>query len=954
MVRFRYHGQEVEIGGPRVMPDAIAADVGRRAPIADPEFDDRNTPFPRLPIKDRRLYQYMPLVNRIKKYDLSGESNAMLSARTARLKQEIAQGKKNKDDILVEAYANIYELMTRFRQEGKQWNVLGQQFTWNMKPYDSQLLAAISMSKGNIIDMKTGEGKTLVGAMDAYYKALHGQAQVATVTEYLSERDHDMLAPIFQGLGLTVGLNKKSMLTPAEDALPDQEKFFTQLFRKQQAYDNDVLFSPFYQLAHDYNNDTIARVEAMQDGVVPDNPAGRLNKLSRKKFLILDEIDEIAIDEANIPVLLSAGKEQIEEAEYDTVENIVSLFDKGEINFNVMRYWEKYLDAGLNEVVDVFNIDKNSVKYVWRKKKYIEELETRSDIVYIEEGARKTLRLTEQGETNLEQALVNEGLLTQEVIDVMERKENAEDTNLTPEEEEMAHRYVDLYQKAINAIKAHYLFREDEHYRVVGDRVVLLDTMTGRDKPESRYNEGMQQAIEARVRRSGRNVNITPRSETVAKTTVQDYVMSQYTDFSGMSGTALGAAQEFHKIYKKAVYAIPTNKECIRQEMEDRIFHNPALRSYTAVEDALDMILTGRPVLLTVLDERKLQNVIDEIEDFIATDPDYADVDYQVLRNEATYTDDENENDLIKQEAELIANAGRVRPNGHGMLTVAANMAGRGVDIKLDDDARINGGLHQINIERHKIRRVDQQKEGRVGRQGDPGSKQFYISEWDEVLRSGSVFSIFKNTLSDIIKSIQAKNEAKGMSNRKQNLEYRQDIRAHEIEYVAMRRELLSNVPKLQERHLDELFNFAIKDAHERYDEHRKAGTLNEFIYELKKQGLFVSGKVRRADDPEGAKKEISDLCNNLWSDGKRNTGFVNEMIHLAFNGPESRMPNINTLWKEHVQDTDSGSNLLSSMRGLKKEEYIKECHNHYLQFKKRMARTLFGNVFKTMFRHSA
>jgi len=943
MVRFNFHGQMVDTSTSR----------HARAPVADPVFDDRNTPVSRLPISDNKLYQYLPLVNKIKQCDLSKENYAMLAARTARLKQDIANNRRNADDILVEAYANIYELMARARKEGRRWDVLGQNFTWEMKPYDSQLLAAIAMSKGNIIDMKTGEGKTLVGAMDAYYKALHGQAQIATVTEYLSERDHDMLAPIFQNLGLTVGLNKRNMLTAGEDALPDEEKFCRQLFRKQEAYDKDVLFSPFYQLAHDYNNDTVARVECMQDGVVPDNSAGRLKKLSRKKFLILDEIDEIAIDEANIPVILSAGKGNPEEAEYDAVENILSLFDKGEINFNTKRYREIYFDADGNEVVDLFNIDKNSIKYVWRKKKYIEELEKKSDIIYIEEGAKRTIRFTDQGEANLERLLVSENLLTQDVIDILERKENAEDTNLTPEEEEKAHRYSDLYQKAINALKARDMFREGEHYRVVGDRVILLDTMTGRDKPDSRYNEGMQQAIEARVRRLGRNVNITPKSETIAKTTVQDYVMSKYTDFSGMSGTALGAAQEFFKVYKKEVYAVPTNKKCIREDMDDVIFEQSLMRNFTAVHDALDAVLMGRPVLLTVLDERKLQDIIDLIDHNIMNNPHYNDIQYQVLRNEATYSADENENELIKQEAELIANAGIVRPNDHGMLTVAANMAGRGVDIKLDNIARANGGLHQINIERHKIRRVDEQKEGRVGRQGDPGSRKFYIAHDDEVIRSSLTGKIF-GKLDKLIRGVQAKNEANGMNNRKQGLEYRQDIRAHEVEYSAIRRELLSNVPKLQERHLGELLDLVVDDACERYDEHRKAGTLNKFIKELAKQGLLVSGKVRKEDDPEGAKKDISDLCNNLWSVGKRNTGFVNDMIHLTFNGPEYRGPNINALWREHVQDTDNGQNLLSSLRGLKKEEYIKECHNHYLDFKKQMARTLFRNMFRTMIRHSA
>ncbi|MBW3013297.1 hypothetical protein KY340_03755 [Candidatus Woesearchaeota archaeon] len=947
----------------------IPATKDYHTPIGDAEFEDNNTVVNGLGSIDSKLGQYVPIINRIKQYDFSRESSADLKARTRRLRTDIAKGKRDMDDVLAEAYANIYEVMKRFREQERKWKVLGKDFEWGMRPYDCQLLAAVAMSKGKIVDMKTGEGKTLVGALDAYYKALQGQVHLATVTEYLSERDHDMLAPVFEELGMTVGLNKRDMLTPAEKADPDVNNVILQIIKKQEAYEADILFSPFYQLAHDLNNDVVGGRAYIQDGFIEEDPTKKLQKMSRKKYLILDEIDEICIDEARIPVILSESADEPDQTtEYDTIEKIINRFSTVELDFDKNLYI-RLENRGRTPNNAIEQIDKKDIRFVWTKNNYIREKEKNVDVIYIKEGSKKTFRLTDKGEKKLERILTRIGKLDQDAIRMLEQKEKNEDTGLSPAESEIAQRYFDLYQKAMNALKARILYKEGEHYRVAGNRIVLMDTMTGRDKPDSKYSEGMQQAIEAKARReTGQDLEITPRTETIAKITVQDYILSQYADFSGMSGTALGAGQEFKKIYKKDVCVVPTNKPRIREDLPDLLFDDSIRRNHIAVIDALDTALGGRPVLMTVLDEKKLQEIVDLVEYRKGLMRDGNLIQYQVLKNNATYADEAKDADGLKRENELIANAGTVRVDGGreiGMITIAANMAGRGIDIKLDDVARRNGGMHGIFVERHRIRRVDEQKQGRIGRQGDPGSSLFYLSREDDVLkefpRTGG------NELGFFVRKTQLENEDRDMGSRKTNLEYKADLRAHEIEYCAIKRELLSCVPELQKKHLGDLLKLIAVDALKRFELHRSNNTLDEFVRDLAGLGIYVPRiltirgrkdrvieKIPFVEATEGekvrkvARKAIVDQINQLTR-VVESRGHIDDLIEETFWGNEYYGPNINTLWREYVQNTDEGFSRLAGVPAIKKEEFIKECHQAYELFKLNMSRQLFRNIFTSL-----
>jgi hypothetical protein len=371
---------------------------------------------------------------------------------------------------------------------------------------------------------------------------------------------------------------------------------------------------------------------------------------------------------------------------------------------------------------------------------------------------------------------------------------------------------------------------------------------------------------------------------------------------------------------------------------------------------------------MTVLDEKKLQEIVDIIEYRKGIMREGNLIQYQVLKNNATYEDEKKDADGLKRENELIANAGTVHVAGGreiGMITIAANMAGRGIDIKLDDIARRNGGMHGIFIERYKIRRVDEQKQGRIGRQGDPGTSQFYLSREDEMLRGfpatgGEEFGFF-------VRKNQMENEDRGMGSRKTNLEYKADLRAHEIEYYAIKRELLSCVPELQKKHLADLLKLIATDALKRFEIHRTNNTLDEFVQDLGSLGIYVPtiltirGRKDRViekipfvevTDDERARKTARKAIVNQINQLTRvveSRGHIDDLIEDAFWGNEYYGPNVNTLWKEYVQNTDEGFSRLAGIPAIKKEEFIKECHQAYERFKLNMSRQLFRRIFTSL-----
>ena len=549
-----------------------------------------------------------------------------------------------------------------------------------MRPFDVQLLGGIVLHQGRIAEMKTGEGKTLVATLPAYLNALTGQGvHVVTVNEYLARYHSEWMGKIYRFLGLTVGLIEHDMEPEA----------------RQKAYAADVTYATNNELGFDYLRDNMARSKAR----TVQRP---LN------FAIVDEVDSILIDEARTPLIISGPGEQSTEM-YTRADRFVS----------------RLREAKLKEE------EKTNIGGLGAKQP---EYEVPGD--YLRDEKQKTVVLTEEGVHKAEQYF---GV------------ENLTDVSQT-----------ELYHHILQALKANVMMKRDVDYVVKDGEVVIVDEFTGRLMVGRRYSDGLHQAIEAKE-----NVKVARESKTLATITFQNF-FRMYKKLSGMTGTAKTEEEEFRGIYQLDVVTIPTNRPMIRQDMNDVVYTTLKGKYDAIVEEVVRRHATGQPVLVGTVSVEKSE--------LLSRMLDARGVPHVVLN--AKYHE---------KEAEIVAQAGK-----KGAVTIATNMAGRGTDILLGgnaeflakqklrlqgyEDAVIEealghsdevseevlaargeygkwypgfkketdaaheevvrlGGLHIIGTERHESRRIDNQLRGRAGRQGDPGSSQFFISLQDDLMR---------------------------------------------------------------------------------------------------------------------------------------------------------------------------------------------------------------------------
>ena len=530
----------------------------------------------------KRMERELEEVNTLEK-GVSGLTDRELRSKTDEFRERLAAG-ESKREIRAETYAVVREVAKR---------------TVGMRPFDVQILGAIALDDRKIAEMQTGEGKTLVATLPAYLNALVGKVHVVTVNDYLARRDREWMGPIYEFLGLSVGLLQ-------EDTPPDERKA---------AYAADITYGTNNQFGFDYLRDNMV-LSADQ------KVQGPLD------FAIVDEIDNILIDEARTPLIISGS----------TAESI-DLYRKFA---SLARRFRKDED---------FEID--------------------------EEAHRLTL--TDEGIRKAEAALKVDNLFT-------------------PEHQETLH-YLE------NALKALHMFHKEQHYIVKDGRVMIVDEFTGRLMPDRRYSDGLHQALEAKE-----GLKVQRESQTLAQITLQHY-FQLYRGLCGMTGTAKTEEEEFKEIYGLPVLVIPTNKPLRREAKPDLIFRTRKAKFEAIAEEVEQLHKEGRPVLIGT-------NSIEKSE-YLSKLLKKRGLSHHVLN--AKYHE---------KEAEIVAEAGK-----HGAITVATNMAGRGTDIKLGEGVAELGGLHVIGCQRHESRRIDNQLVGRAGRQGDPGSSQFYLSLEDDLLR---------------------------------------------------------------------------------------------------------------------------------------------------------------------------------------------------------------------------
>ncbi len=581
---------------------------------------------------EKELKRLQPLVEQINSLEPEFEklTDAELRAKTDELKALLADG-ESLDEILPEAYAAVREAAKR---------------TLKQRHFDVQLMGGIVLHQGKIAEMKTGEGKTLVATLPLYLNALAGQgSNLVTVNDYLAKRDCHWMGPIYHALGISVAcINAQQtadqrapsyIYDPSYESEDQKWKFLRPVTRRQ-AYEADITYGTNNEFGFDY----------LRDNMVLD-----LSQCVQRplKYAIVDEVDNILIDEARTPLIISGAAEEATKMYY-TFAQLVS------------------------------------------------RLERETDYA-IDERTRAT-NLTETGMTKMEKMLKREGLLK------------------GPDLYDPSNYFLTQYLES--ALKARVLFKRDKDYVVKDGQVIIVDEFTGRLMFGRRYSEGLHQAIEAKEK-----VKIQRESVTLATITFQNY-FRMYEKLAGMTGTAVTEAEEFHKIYDLEVVIIPTNMPLIRIENPDQIYKDEKTKFAAVTREIKQLHDEKRPVLIgttSIETSEKLSDLLNR-----------NGVPHKVLNAKHH-----------EKEADIIAQAGRL-----GAVTVATNMAGRGVDIILggtsegrggvewqeEHDKVIElGGLHIVGTEHHEARRIDNQLRGRAGRQGDPGSSRFYASLEDEILR---------------------------------------------------------------------------------------------------------------------------------------------------------------------------------------------------------------------------
>ncbi|MFA5316866.1 MAG: preprotein translocase subunit SecA, partial [Dehalococcoidales bacterium] len=580
---------------------------------------------------EKEIKRLLPLVERINRLEPDFEhlSAEGLKAKTGEFKARLESG-STLDELLPEAFAAVREAARR---------AIGQ------RHFDVQLLGGIVLHQGKIAEMRTGEGKTLVATLPLYLNSLTGQGcHLVTVNDYLARRDPYWMGPVFDALGISVASiypqqtpdehSPARRYDPAYDSGDERWQHFRPVSR-QEAYQADITYGTSAEFGFDY----------LRDNMVIDLK----NCVQREpNYAIVDEVDNLLIDEARTPLIISAP------------------------------------DVEASKRYQIF-------------ARLIERLKRGSD--YEVQEKERSVETSDGGYARLEEMLKREGLLKS-------------DSLYDPAN-------VDLMRHLRNALNAKELYKKDRDYVVTPEKeIVIVDEFTGRLMIGRRYSEGLHQAIEAKER-----VPIKQESRTYATITIQNY-FRMYHKLGGMTGTADTEAEEFHKIYKLEVVAIPTNRPMIRQDLPDKIYRDEKSKFRAVVQDIEEQVKKERPVLVgtvSIENSELLSNLLRR-----------NGIPHQVLNAKQH-----------EKEGEIIKDAGRP-----GKVTVATNMAGRGVDIilggapdgnspqwlKEHEKTISTGGLHVIGTERHEARRIDNQLRGRSGRQGDPGSSRFYVSLEDELV----------------------------------------------------------------------------------------------------------------------------------------------------------------------------------------------------------------------------
>ncbi|MBR3163877.1 preprotein translocase subunit SecA [Candidatus Saccharibacteria bacterium] len=712
---------------------------------------------------------------------IANESTSARPSRSLKKKLQITNDNKALDALLPDAFALVREASER---------------TLGMRPFDVQLIGGIALHEGNVAEMKTGEGKTLVATLPAYLNALTGRGvHVVTVNDYLAQRDAGWMGELYSYLGLSVGviINEASFIydeSYENDDHDDPRLRHLKPCTRKEAYRADITYGTNNEFGFDY----------LRDNMVKDSEFLRQRELN---FAIVDEVDSILIDEARTPLIISAPAADNPESYYQFAKVCARLGDED----------------------------------------------------YIVDEKRRTVTLTDAGVEKVQQILGIKTLYTTENTRIVYHLEQA--------------------------LRAETLFRRDKDYVVTNSgEVIIVDEHTGRLMNGRRYNEGLHQAIEAKE-----GVQVRQESTTLATISFQNF-FRLYRKLSGMTGTAFTEAEEFQQIYALDVIQIPPNKPIIRVDKDDLIFRTEAAKLKAIAKEVKHYHDNGQPVLVGS----------DSIEnnERIAAYLEQSGIPFEILNAKNN-----------EHEASIIAKAGE-----KGAVTLATNMAGRGTDIKLADGVRELGGLVVIGTARHDSRRVDNQLRGRGGRQGDPGTTQFFVSCEDDLMRifQGDRISVLMQRLgidddqpirnkavSRTLEQAQKRIEGFNFDSRKNVVQYDNVINRHRKVVYTMRRKILDGdnirpeITRLYKDEVAELTQFSAR-VNKKFDENFKR------VFDLDPDLIHTIGHTRKES---GRYKLALSAVEELYRDkelefGEETMRKVEREVYLNV---------LDTLWMQHLEN---------------------------------------------------
>ena len=792
------------------------------------------------------------------------------------------------DELLPEAFAVVKSTCERL--VGKSWTIVGNKITWEMIPYDVQLIGGVVLHQGKIAEMATGEGKTLVATLPIYLNALTERGvHLVTVNDYLAQRDSEWMGEIFKFHGLSVGCILNTMS-------PEQRK---------EIYKCDITYGTNNEFGFDYLRDNMA---IDKEGQVQRG----------HNYVIVDEVDSVLVDEARTPLIIS-GPVDVDDHKFNEMKPKVERLFRKQKNLvaSILQEAEKLLgENGADNEAGVFlfrafrGLPKSNklmkiisdptykklmldteLEYLREKGKNMHIID--EELYFVIDEKNNSIDITEKGREELAHGsgMEKEFFVLPDLGTEISKFEN--DVSLSEQEkikkkDELYSHYSEASDRihTINQLlKAYTLFEKDDEYVITEDgKIAIVDEFTGRILPGRRYSDGLHQAIEAKE-----NVRVQRDSQTLATITLQNY-FRMYNKIAGMTGTAETEENEFFEIYGLEVVVIPTHKSCVRDDTDDSIYKTKREKYNSVIDQIEELRKEGRPVLVGTTSV--------EVSETISRMLKRKGIPHNVLNAKQH-----------QREAEIVAHAGEI-----GAVTIATNMAGRGTDIKLGKGVIERGGLYILGTERHESRRIDRQLRGRSGRQGDPGTSKFYLSLEDDLMRlfgSDRISSVMEKMgikegeviqhpmISRSVERAQKKVEENNFAIRKRLLEYDNTMNSQrEVIYTKRNRALQGDRLKgevfdLLEEFVDELIeaHFDIADA-----EIIKGEMLHRMLVEVKLESEEFENLGK-----EGVKKRIMDAAIEFYNRKE-------EMISSEMMARLERFAMLSVIdqkWKEHLREMD-------------------------------------------------